>query len=67
MKQMKATTDSNDEYKSDTIDSDREVYSNDIILAFIAADEEDTDERPVTIRSGRTITSLSFRGFETKL
>ena len=36
-----------------------------VILAFIAADEEDTDERPVTTRSGGKITRLSFPCFGT--
>lgn len=47
--------DSNDEYASDGIVSDREDDPNDVILSFTTADEEDTDERPVT-RSGRAIT-----------
>ena len=49
----------NDEYESDAIDSEGEDDSNDVILAFIAADEEDSDERPVTTRSGRAITRRS--------
>ena len=48
----------NDEYESDVIDSEGEDDSN-VILAFIAADEEDSDERPVTTRSGRAITRRS--------
>lgn len=40
----------NEEYESDDTDPE-EDDSNDVILAFIAADEEDADERPVTTRS----------------
>ena len=61
VKQMKVTmiVYINDEYESDAIDSEGEDDSNDVILAFIAADEEDSDERPVTTRSGRAITRRS--------
>ena len=45
----------NEEYESDDTDPE-EDGSNDVILAFIPADEEDADERPVTTRSGRAIT-----------
>ena len=34
--------------ESDAIDSDREDDSNDVILAFIAADEKDINGRSVT-------------------
>ena len=30
--------------------------SNDVVLAFIASDEEYADERPATTRSGRAVT-----------
>ena len=61
VKQMKVTmiVYINDEYESDAIDSEGEDDSNDVILAFIAADEEDSDERPVTTRLGRAITRRS--------
>jgi len=48
----------NEEYESDDTDPE-EDDSNDVILAFIAADEEDADELPVTTRSGRAITRKS--------
>ena len=48
----------NEEYESDDTDPE-EDDSMDVILAFIAADEEDADEQPVTIRSGRAITRRS--------
>ena len=48
----------NEEYESDDTDPE-EDDSNDVILAFIPADEEDADERPVTTRSGRAITRKS--------
>ena len=54
-----------DEYESDVLDSEGEDHSeeedesNDVILAFIAADEEVTDERRSTIRSGRAISRRS--------
>ena len=48
----------NEEYESDEEDN-----SMDVILAFIAADTEDADEQPVTIRSGRTITRRSETDF----
>ena len=35
---------------------DSEDDSNDVVLAFIASDEEYVDERPATTRSGRTVT-----------
>ena len=40
--------------KSDVPDSDDD--SNDVVLAFIASDEEHVDERPATTRSGRAVT-----------
>ena len=48
---------SNNEYESDAIDFDRD-YSNDVFLTD-AADEEDTDERPITTHSGQAITRRS--------
>ena len=50
--------DSYNEYESDAIDSDREDYSNDVILS-VGADEEDTDERQITTHSGQAITRRS--------
>ena len=35
---------------------DSEDDSNDVVLAFIASDEEYADERPATTRSGRAVT-----------
>ena len=52
----------NEEYESDDTDPE-EDNSMDVILAFIAADTEDADEQPVTIRSGRTITRRSETDF----
>ena len=57
----------NEEYESDDTDpgedeedeEDEEDDSNDVILAFIAADDEEADERPVATRSGRAITRRS--------
>ena len=43
-----------DDYKSDAPDSEDD--SNDVVLAFIASDEEYADERPATTRSGRAVT-----------
>ena len=43
-----------DDYKSDAPDSEDD--SNDVVLAFIASDEEYVDERPATTRSGRAVT-----------
>ena len=43
-----------DDYKSDAPDSEDD--SNDVVLAFIASDEEYVDERPTTTRSGRAVT-----------
>ena len=40
--------------KSDVPDSDDD--SNDVVLAFIASDEEYVDEWPATTRSGRAVT-----------
>ena len=48
----------NEEYESEDSDPEEDDF-NDVILAFIAADEEDADERPVTTRSGRAITRRS--------
>jgi len=48
----------NEEYENYGTDPE-EDDSNDVILAFIAEDEEDADERPVTTRSGRAITRRS--------
>ena len=45
---------SGDDYKSDVPDSEDD--SNDVVLAFIASDEEYVDERPATTRSGRAAT-----------
>ena len=53
----------NDEYGSDAINSEGDDDSNDVILAFSAADEEDTDEPPVRTRSGRAITRKSEINF----
>ena len=36
--------------------TDSEDNSNDVVLAFIASDEEYVDQRPATTRSGRAIT-----------
>ena len=36
--------------------TDSEDDSNDVVLAFIASDEEYVDERPATTRSGRAVT-----------
>lgn len=47
-----------EEYESDDTDPE-ENDSHDVILPFIAADEEDADERPVTTRSGLAITRRS--------
>ena len=44
-----------DEYKSDGPDSEDD--SNDVVLAFIASEEEYADERPATTRSGRAVTT----------
>ena len=38
---------------SNASDSEGEDESDDVILAFIAADVKDVDERPVATRSGR--------------
>ena len=46
----------NDECESDASDSEGEDESDDVILAFIAADVEDVDERPVATLSRRAIT-----------
>ena len=43
-----------DDYKSDAPDSEDD--SNDVVLAFIASDEEYVDKRPATTRSGRAVT-----------
>lgn len=43
-----------DDHKSDAPDSEDD--SNDVVLAFIASDEEYADERPATTRSGRAVT-----------
>ena len=43
-----------DDYKSDAPDSEDD--SNDVVLSFIASDEEYVDERPATTRSGRAVT-----------
>ena len=42
------------DYKSDVPDSGDD--SNDVVLAFIASDEEYVTERPATTRSGRAVT-----------
>ena len=36
--------------------TDSEDNSNDVVLAFIASDEEYVDQRPATTRSGRAVT-----------
>ena len=57
VKQMKATMIVLLMSASDATDCDSEEDdSNDVILAFIAADEEDAAEQPVRTRSGRAIT-----------
>ena len=40
----------------DFCDFDSEDDSNDVVLAFIASEEEYVDERPATTRSGRAVT-----------
>ena len=58
-------TEGEDEYGSDVTQPEEE--SNNVIRAFTAADEEDTDERPLTTSSGRAITKRSqidFHSFE---
>ena len=49
------------EYKSDAPDSEDD--SNDVVLAFIASDEEYADERPATTRSGRAATRRAETDF----
>ena len=43
-----------DDYKSDAPDSEDD--SNDVVLAFIASDEEYVEEWPATTHSGRAVT-----------
>ena len=55
----------NEEYERDDTDPE-EHDSNDVILAFIAADEKDADERPVKTRSRLALgdLKLTFDSFE---
>ena len=50
-----------DDYKSDATDSEDD--SNDVVLAFIASDEEHVDERPATTRSGPVVTRRAETDF----